>query len=623
MGKYSWSKLMFLTMLIMVLALAACGGGSEEETSEEEGSGDTGSEESTEEGSEEETEEGSDDSASAEDIYNYEDFNKTVSNDGEVTGEGTLKVGLTSDTPFEGTLNFNLYQGNPDFEVISLFDEPLLTMDEDFQFTNDGAMTFEVNEDDNTVTFTLNEDVTWHDGEPATIEDYVYAYEVIGHPEYPGIRGATDGFTLLEGYNEYKAGEADEISGIEVIDEQTAVFTYTELAPSLTAGGFWYYLMPEHHYEGVEIADMAEAPQTRENPLGIGPYKVDSVTPGEAVVMSKFEDYWRGEPNLDGIELSVVSPSSVANAMETGEIDLAINFPTDQFPDVSEMEGVEWLANIEGSYTYIGFKLGEWNEDEGRVDYKPEEMKMGDPELRRAMWHAMDNDAVGERFYNGLRWKATTLITPYHANWHDDSVEVPEYDPDQANQILDEAGYEDTDGDGFRETPEGEPLEINFASMSGGDIAEPLANYYIQSWKDIGLNVQLTNGRLIEFNTFYDMLENDDPEVDVYQGAWGVGSDVDPYGLYGPDVDFNYPRYESEESTQLMEEGNSPEAFDVERRQEIYNEWQALMVEEMPVVPTLYRSFVVPVNERVVNYSIDLGFNEETAPYNWGVTETE
>ncbi|WP_342388660.1 oligopeptide ABC transporter substrate-binding protein [Salinicoccus bachuensis] len=622
MGKYSWSKLMFLTMLIMVLALAACGGGSSEETSEEEGSGDTGSDESTEEGSEEETEEGSGDSASG-DVYNYEDFNKTASNDGEATGGGTLNVGLTSDTPFEGTLNFNLYQGNPDFEVISLFDEPLLTMDEDFQFTNDGAMTFEVNEDDNTVTFTLNEDVTWHDGEPATIEDYVYAYEVIGHPDYPGIRGATDGFTLLEGYNEYKAGEADEISGIEVIDEQTAVFTYTELAPSLTAGGFWYYLMPEHHYEGVEIADMAEAPQTRENPLGIGPYKVDSITPGEAVVMSKFEDYWRGEPNLDGIELSVVSPSSVANAMETGEIDLAINFPTDQFPDVSEMEGVEWLANIEGAYTYIGFKLGEWNEEEGRVDYKPEEMKMGDPELRRAMWHAMDNTAVGERFYNGLRWKATTLITPYHANWHDDSIEVPEYDPEQANQILDEAGYEDTDGDGFRETPDGEPLEINFASMSGGDTAEPLANYYIQSWKDIGLNVQLTNGRLIEFNTFYDMVENDDPEVDIYQGAWGVGSDVDPYGLYGPDVPFNYPRYATEESTQLMEEGNSPEAFDVETRQEIYNEWQALMVEEMPVIPTLYRAFMVPVNDRVVNYSIELGFNEENAPYNWGVTETE
>jgi peptide/nickel transport system substrate-binding protein len=47
------------------------------------------------------------------------------------------------------------------------------------------------------------------------------------------------------------------------------------------------------------------------------------------------------------------------------------------------------------------------------------------------------------------------------------------------------------------------------------------------------------------------------------------------------------------------------------------------MVEEMPVVPTLYRSYVVPVNERVANYSIELGYNEETLPYNWGVTETE
>ena len=94
----------------------------------------------------------------------------------------------------------------------------------------------------------------------------------------------------------------------------------------------------------------------------------------------------------------------------------------------------------------------------------------------------------------------------------------------------------------MREDPEGEPLSINFASMSGGDIAEPLANYYIQSWRDIGLNVELTNGRLIEFNSFYDMVENDDPEIDIYQGAWGVGSDVDPSGLYGPEAPFNYTR---------------------------------------------------------------------------------
>ncbi|WP_166627207.1 oligopeptide ABC transporter substrate-binding protein [Jeotgalicoccus sp. S0W5] len=609
MTKISWSRLLFLMMLALVLALAACGGGSsEEETADEESGDDASSEGETAEGGGE--------------IYNYEDFPKTVSNTGEPSGEGTLNVALASDTPFEGTLNFNFYNGNPDFEMISLFDEPLLTMDADFQYTNDGAMQYEVNEDDNTVTFTLNDGVKWHDGEPVTIQDYVSSYEVIGHPDYDGVRGSTDGFTLIEGFDEYKAGEADEISGIEIVDEQTAVFTYKELAPSLTAGGFWAYAFPTHHYEGVEVAEMPEAPQTRENPIGIGPYKVDSIVSGESISMSKFEDYWRGEPGLEAVNARVVATSSVASAMESGEIDYAINFPTDQYPDVAEMEGVEWLSNVEGSYTYIGFKLGSWNADEGKVDYKPEEMKMGDVELRRAMWHAIDNDTVGERFYNGLRWKASSLITPYHANWHEE-IEVPSYDPEEANRILDEAGYEDTDGDGLREDPDGEPLEIKFASMSGGDIAEPLANYYIQSWREVGLNVVLTNGRLIEFNSFYDMVENDDPEIDIYQGAWGVGSDVDPSALYGPTAPFNYTRYESEESTALLEQGNSEEALDTERRKEIYNEWAELMAQDIPVIPTLYRAFVVPVNERVINYSEDYEYNEDLLWYRVGVEETE
>src|SRR5699024_9955793 len=93
-------------------------------------------------------------------------------------------------------------------------------------------------------------------------------------PDYDGVRGSDDGFTLIEGYEEYQSGDADEISGIEVKDDKTAVFHYKELAPSLTAGGFWAYLFPEHYYEGVEVKDMSASDQTRKNPIGIGPYKV-------------------------------------------------------------------------------------------------------------------------------------------------------------------------------------------------------------------------------------------------------------------------------------------------------------------------------------------------------------
>ncbi|MNN44908.1 hypothetical protein D3C81_1592180 [compost metagenome] len=143
--------------------------------------------------------------------------------------------------------------------------------------------------------------------------------------------------------------------------------------------------------------------------------------------------------------------------------------------------------------------------------------------------------------------------------------------------------------------------------MTGSDIAEPLAQYYVQSWKAIGLNVTL---EMVEFNTFYDRVGSngeDDPSVDVYQGAWSVGIDVNPQGLYGHDAIYNFPRYQSAESDKLMEEGISAEAFDVEKRKEIYNEWQQLMVDEIPVFPTLYRAIVVPVNNRVLNYAIGDG----------------
>src|SRR5699024_6467898 len=164
---------------------------------------------------------------------------------------------------------------------------------------------------------------------------------------------------------------------------------------------------------------------------------------------------------------------------------------------------------------------------------------------------------------------------PTHPDYYNEELEAPKYDVDKANEILDEAGYEWADGEDFRTNPDGEEFTLNFASMSGGDIAEPLANYYIQSWKEVGLDVELLDGRLQEFNTFYDRVGeggNDDPDVDIYMGAWSVGDDVDPDGLYGPTAMFNFTRYENDENTALLEKGVSDEAFDLDYRQEVYQE---------------------------------------------------
>lgn len=576
-------------MLVLVLALAACGGDGKKEEGSSGGGG------------------GGDADKGEETTGSPLDDFDTRGEEGEAKEGGTLNFGLVTDTPFEGTLNWNFYSGAPDAEVIKWFDESLLDIDENFQYTQDGAATFEFSDDHKVWTFKIGDNVNWHDGKPVTAEDWAFSYEVIGHADYDGVRYGSD-FTVIEGMEEYNKGEADEISGIKVIDEKTLEITYKKPTPSLLAGGIWAYAMPKHIFKDIPVADMSSSDEVRKNPIGMGPFKVESVVSGESVVYKKNEDYWRGEPKLDEVVLKVVDPSVVANELSSGKIHAVDKFPTDQYQTNKDMEGVKFLGDVEGSYTYVGFKLGTWDKEKKRVAYNPEESKVSDLALRKAMWYAVDNDAVGEKFYEGLRWAGTTLIAPSHADFHDGSIETPTYDPEKAKEILEEAGYKDTDGDGFVENPDGSELKLTFASMSGGETAEPVANYYLQSWQKVGINIELLDGRLQEFNTFYDRVGNggnDDPAVDVYMGAWSVGSDVDPAGLYGPDAMFNFPRYENEKNTELLEKGVSEDAFDLEFRQDVYKEWQELMVEEIPVFPTLYRAEIVPVNEDVVNYTID------------------
>ncbi|SDZ62547.1 peptide/nickel transport system substrate-binding protein [Evansella caseinilytica] len=583
-------------MLILLLTLAACSSDDSATTDDE--VDDSGQD--AENAGDDEEEEAEDDG-----LFSIDDFSNMKASEGDALEGGTITFGLVSDTAFEGTLNYNFYSGNPDAQILQWFDESFLTWDENYVYTQDGAATYETSEDGSVFTFTIRDNVNWHDGEPVTAEDWLFAHEVIGHPDYDGPRYGSD-FTNIVGMDEYHNGEADTISGITILNDKQLQIEFINVTPSLVTGSIWTYPLAKHIFGDMEVADMSSSPEVREHPTGFGPFKVETIVPGESVTYVKNEDYWRGEPNLDGVILKVVNPNTVVQELQTGGVDLVSSFPVDQFPDNAEMSNVEWLGIVDRAYTYIGFKLGSWDGEKGEVVPDPDK-KVADVNLRKAMWHAVDNTAVAERFYHGLRWNATTLIPPSHPEFHDETNPGITFDPEQAKQILDEAGYEDVTGDGFRETPEGEELVINFASMTGGDIAEPLARYYVQSWNNIGLNVELD---MLEFNTFYDRVGqngDDDPTLDVYMGAWSVGIDVDPTGLYGRNALFNFPRYASEENDRLLAEGVSEAAFDLEYRKEIYQQWQQLMVEEIPVFPTLYRSEVVPVNNRVQNYAIGDG----------------
>ncbi|QKY70569.1 oligopeptide ABC transporter substrate-binding protein [Lentibacillus sp. CBA3610] len=583
-------KIWVLLLLVfsLTLVLAACA----DNTSGDEESGDEGAD-----GTEET--EGSDGDAEA----------------GEPKQGGEVTFAFTQ--PFQGLLEWGFYEGEDDEKILRFLSDSLVETNDDLE-PEPGMADYEVDEENNTVTFTIKDGITWHDGEPLTSEDIAYAYEVIGHPDYQGMRYAN--VSMIEGVEEYNAGEADEISGIEIVDEQTIVLTLNDVAPN-TMSNLWSYPMPKHHYEGIDVADLPESDAVRKNPIGTGPFQVTNIVPGEMVEMEKYEDYWQGEPHLDGVVYQVIDASVAAGSLENGEVDI-MAAPSSQYPEIQELDNVRAVEEPSLGFNYIGFKFGHWDAEAG-VNVMDNE-KFQNKQLRKAMSYAIDREGILESFSNGLGELIEAPMPPVswaYADPEEHDLEVYNYDPEKAEELLDEAGYVDVNDDGWREDPDGNEFTVNFDSMSGSDISEPRAQYILQNWQDVGINASL-NGGLKEFNLFYDVVENDDPSVETFMGAWGLASDPDPTGLWKEEDISNYARWVNEEADELVEEGLSDQAFDQEYRKEVYIEWQKIVNDELPNIFLYAPVDVYAINERLQNVHTN-SFTSQQDTHEWWVTDAD
>ncbi|NGP44570.1 hypothetical protein G4V62_06205 [Bacillaceae bacterium SIJ1] len=298
--------------------------------------------------------------------------------------------------------------------------------------------------------------------------------------------------------------------------------------------------------------------------------------------------------------MRIIDPSLTQGSFESGELDIMGIRATDR-EALSELDNVT-TTEVQGlSYSYVGFKFGQLDDELGRaVMDRP---KFQDLSLRQAMYHAIDREGILQAFLDNGGSVLNTVIPPTHWIAADPSELTDyEFDPEKAKQILDDAGYVDANGDGFRETPEGEELHINFDHYDGPENFEGRAMSLIQSWQDIGLNVEL-NGSLKEVNLYYDLVKNDDEQIEVFFGGWQVGADPDPSGIWGSSVEFNYPRWYSERSDELLAEALV--TFDEEERKAVYVEWQKLINEELPVLPLWTNNDYFAQSDRLKNVTYD------------------
>ena len=546
-------------------------------------------------------------------------------NEGEVVPIDTLKVAVVSSSPYKGIFNGFLYSSSIDNDFMQYTMNGAFPTNPDFTLVLDSDETpikVTVNPEEKTVTYKINPKFKWSNGEPVTTKDIVKTYEIVANQKYIESSSSSrfnKNRKKIVGIQEYNEGKADKISGLEVIDDSTMKIHLTEVTPSVYWGGnFVSEFVNAKQFEGVPMDKIIESPALRRSPLSYGPYYIKDIVQGEKVIFEANPYYYRGEPKIKTIEMEILPPSQQVAAIKSGKYDIVFNPELNIFPEIEKLDNINILARKAMYFSYLGFHVGKWDAEKNEV-VTDTNSKMYDINLRKAMAYAIDNDSIAKQFYHGLAMRAPSPIAPIFTQLRNPEVEGFKIDLEKAKKLLEDAGYKDVDGDGIREGKDGKPFKINLAMMSGSEIQEPLSQYYIQQWKSIGLNVELVDGRLLDFNNFYDRLKADDPAIDCFFAAFGYGTDPQQMNLFGKNSQFNKARYTSETFEKALEAQISPEALDEAKRIEIYHNYDKIFMEELPVAPQLNKMEYIVVNKRVKEY--DWKYDTDMKGFDWSKIE--
>jgi peptide/nickel transport system substrate-binding protein len=531
-------------------------------------------------------------------------FPVATKNDKATVDGGTLTVGMITDTPFKGIFNEELSEDANDSTIMQFADEPLFKTNNTYKIVDGGAADLKLDQKAKTATITINPKVKWSDGQPLTADDIVYAYKIIANPATKSSR-YTDSLANIVGLAEYNAGKSNEISGIQTPDGgtgKTVVLHFKTMKPGMTQSGngyFWEAAAPYHYLKDVPFKSLMASDKIRKNPVFYGPYQLSKLVAGQSAVWTPNKYYYGAKPKLSKITISTVSPSTAPSAVKSKKYDI-MDVSNSWYKNVKNTSGVTFLGKIPLSYSYIGFKVGKFIKGKNVENPKA---KMNNAKLRQAIAYAMNLDQVNDKFTGGLSFRIPTLIPAQFGDFFDKSAKGFPNDMDKAKKLLDEAGYK-MGKDGYRTDPDGKKLTIHFAAMSGNTNQEAIVKNYIQQWKKVGLRVELTNGRLMEMNSFYDKVQNDSSDIDMFQAAWSLSSEPSPNDLFSAGAPFNFSRMNTPEQSKLLADIDSAASFNHAHRVAAFKKWQEYMNKEAYVVPLNNSWSLQAVSSRVKDYGL-------------------
>jgi peptide/nickel transport system substrate-binding protein len=441
----------------------------------------------------------------------------------------------------------------------------LLKYDKNLELTGELAESWQISDDQKTITFKLKPHLKWADGAPLTSADVLFTWKVI-----------TDDNTRTPYGADYKL-----VKHAEAPDPLTFIVTYEQpYAPALDS---WagMQILPEHLLKGQDINTTAFA----RKPVGSHYYQLGDWKHGERISLIRNPNATQGQPRIDRL-VSRFIPDPAAQFLElmADNIDL-MNLNTIQYarilPARKELSSrVALYKELGNSYTYLGFNLKRKPFDDKRV--------------RQAINYAIDKQELIDGVLLGL---GEPVASPYKpgTRWSNPRLRPYPHDIEKAKQLLKQAGFEDSDGDGILDK-DGQPFRFEILTNQNPDRVKS-ATFIQRQLKQLGIDASI---RQLEWASFIGRyIKTGDFQAVVL--GWSLGVEPDQFNIWHSSQQapgqFNFIGYNNPKVDRLLERGRLE--LDPDKRMKIYHEFAEVLLEDSPIV-YLFAGYGLPaIHKRV------------------------
>jgi len=496
------------------------------------------------------------------------------------------------------TTNIILADNSPTIPVMALVFESLVgSSPVDGQYIPGLADHWTIAEDGKTYTFFLREGVTWHDGTPFTADDVIFSMDAQANPETGSSYTSTFNNTV-ESYTK--------------IDDLTVqLVAKAVMAQVVFLGSMYAPVMAKHLWENVAPADWATDPgstgEDASRVIGTGPLTFVELNTADAVArFAPYENYYDQKPVFEEfISQPWPDETSAIEALRAGQIDFYENVPPSDVESLQAEDSLDVALYDTYSFGFYGTNLD------------PEKTTLfQDVKTRQAMAYAIDRQSIVDNIQLGFAEVAQGSQPVLSIAYAPDQIKTHyNFDPEKAKQLLTDAGWADSDGDGVVEL-DGQKFEFEIMYGSGSATSDQIVAYIQEAWAAVGIKATPS---AVDFSAVLvpAITENFNYQLAFLGFNWDATGDQS--AMFSSDqykTGFNFMKYSNPEVDTLNKKAN--ETIDPDARREALIEAANLVNEDLPVLVISFRKDRTAYNTRIHNfYPNALGGLLWSVPFLW------